>query len=133
MIYADLFGNETSEYQMSNSFNLTENNYKEVAHEIALTLKGGESIFFNIQLPSEGSQYDIWMDWNFLNQGIHQRGIREHNLLIGIIGFGCFGFDCDRLVLTSTSYYYEKLKVASELLMLLFNYIRMELGGREIC
>lgn len=132
-MYADMFGIETSSNQMSNSFNLTENNYKEIAHEIALTLKSGSSIFFNIQLPSEGSQYDVWMSLNYLNQGIHQRGIRYGDLLIGIIGCGCFGFDCDKLVITSTRYYFEKLKVASELLMLLFNYIRMEIGGREIC
>lgn len=132
-MYCDMFGIETSSSQVSNSFNLTENNYKKIAHEIALTLKGGSSIFFNIQLPSEGSQYDVWMDLDYFNQGIHQRGIHCRDLLIGIIGGGCFGFDCDKLVITSTSYYYEKLKVCSELLSLLFNYVRMEIGGREIC
>lgn len=132
-MYCDMFGTETSNSQMSNSFNLTENNYKEVAHEIALILKDASSIFFNIQIPSEGSQYDILMSLDYYNQGIHQRGIHLRDLLIGIVGGGCFGFDCDKLVITSTGYYYEKLKVASELLMLLFNYIRMEIGGREIC
>ena len=131
-MYCDMFGFQTVDSHRSNSFNLLENNYKEIAHEIAMIVRDTNAIFFNIQIPSEGSQVDIFMSVNYYNQGIHHRGIHGRDLLIGIVGGGCFGFDCDKIVITSLGYYNEKLKVFSEMLMQLFNHIRMELGEMEI-
>lgn len=131
-MYCDMFGIQTNDSHRSNSFNLEENNIKSIAHEIAMIIRDTNAIFFNIQIPNEGSQFDIFMSVNYYNQGIHQRGIHGRDLIIGIIGGGCFGFDCDKIVFTSVGYYNEKLKVCSDMLMLLFNNIRMELGEMEI-
>ena len=132
MMYADMYGIETSNNQMSNSFNLTESNFREVAKHIATALTMN-SLFFNIQISSEGSQYDIIMSAEHFSQGLHQRGIRYNDLIIGVIGFGCYGFRCEPICITSMTYYKEKLGVCSELLMLLFNAVRMELGGVSKC
>lgn len=123
-----MFGYKTDANLMSNSFNLTKDNVKEVAKHIAnaIILNG---LFFNIQIEEEYSQYDILMSVEHFNQGIHQRGISNNDLLIGVIGFGCYGFRCEKKNNTSMGYYTEKLGIGSELLTILFNRIRDELGG----
>lgn len=84
----------------------------------------GRSIFMNIDVPEEWSQYDVWFSYDFQNYGIHQRGIRSSDLLIGIIGFGCSGFDVEKLATTEVGYYKEKLNIYSEYLTKLFNEVR---------
>lgn len=131
-MYADMWGNKTSDSQMSNSFNLDKNNVHEVAkHITSLILMN--SLFFNIQIEEEGSQYDVLISAQHYNQGIHQRGIKPYDVLIGVIGFGCYGFRCEEMNNTSVGYYQEKLGIGSELLSTLFNRIRDELGGVVKC
>lgn len=127
-MYCDMFGQPTHDSSMINSFNLTKNNVKEIAKYIAYRLSK-DTIFFNIQIQDEFSQYDVVMSFMHFNQGKHQRGIRFTDLVIGVIGSGCYGFYCDRLNTTTPSYYEEKLGVYSELLTELFNGVRNEIGG----
>ena len=79
-----------------------------------------------MQIPNEMTQYDILFVWNFDNYGSHQRGIIPSDLLIGIIGFGCFGFRID-IPESAEGYYYEKLHVQSKTLTLFFNEVRRKL------
>lgn len=72
------------------------------------------------------SQYDILFAYNFLDCGYHQRGIAKTDLIIGIMGFGCFGFRTD-ISESAEGYYYEKLHVQSPALTLFFNEVRRKL------
>ena len=132
-MYADMFGNETCNCHSSNSFNLNKNNIQAVAHEIAMLVRDTDGVFFNIQIKEEYSQYDVIMSKGYYNQGIHQRGIRNGDLIIGIIGSRCYGFTCNEKNYTSVGYYEEKLGIGSELLSTLFNIVRDELGGATKC
>jgi len=91
-------------------------------------LKEKNTIFANIQVEEEYSQYDVLFSYDFANWGIHQRGIRKDDLLITIVGFGCHGFSiniCD----TDPGYYAEKLGIRSNFLAFLFNEVRKKLKG----
>ena len=123
MIYSDYFGKETMEYDMRNSFNLTKDNVKVIAKLIVEEVSK-DAWFMNIQIPSESSQYDVVICFDYNNQGYHQRGIKYGNIIIGVIGFGLHGFDYSKYTDTSIDYYKEKLGVHSELLTELFNEVR---------
>ena len=59
---------------------------------IVTALQEKSSILINIQIEEEYSQYDVLFSYNFKNLGRHQRGILANDLLIGVIGFGTYGF-----------------------------------------
>lgn len=94
---------------------------------VTASLKSQTSVLVNVQIPDEGTQYDILFAYNFNNFGYHQRGIVPSDLLIGVIGFGCFGFRTD-ICESAQGYYSEKLHVNSEALTIFFNEVR-----RRIC
>lgn len=93
---------------------------------IVEALKERNSVLMNIQIEEEYSQYDVLFSYNFRNFGRFQRGILANDLLIGIVGFGCYGF---RVNITDTdpSYYTEKLGIHSNFLSFLFNEVRKKL------
>lgn len=127
MLYCDVFGNPTDDDHYRNSYNLTLTNFKEIAKQITTTLNSFP-VFFNVQVSDECSQFDISMSKDFLNRGMHQRGLRADDLLIGIVGYRLHGFEYgDKNCQTSQGYYAEKLGVDSECLTKLFNEIRSNL------
>lgn len=93
---------------------------------IVSALKETGSIFINIQIPEEYSQYDVFFAYNYISTGNHQRGILATDLMIGVVGFGCYGFRVD-IADTDPSYYSEKLKIHSNFLSFLFNEVRKKL------
>lgn len=129
MIYCNLYGEPTYDDNILNSFILTEDNLEKLANEIASILTWDNTLFFNVQIPSECSQYDIIVSNVYYNQGRHQRGIVLGDLIIGIVGSGCHGFKCANKNETTCSYYFEKLGVGSDMLTNLFNKIRDKVGG----
>lgn len=96
------------------------------ANTIVNALKEKNSVLINIQIEEEYSQYDVLFSYNFSNFGRYQRGILANDLIIGVIGFGCFGF---RVYIADTDpgYYTEKLKIHSNFLSFLFNEVRKKL------
>ena len=93
---------------------------------IVSTLRENNTVLINIQIEEEYSQYDILFSYNFSNFGRHQRGILANDLIIGVIGFGCYGFRVD-ITDTDPGYYSEKLKIHSNFLSFLFNEVRKRL------
>ena len=93
---------------------------------IVSALKENGNIFINIQIEEEYSQYDVLFSYRFSNMGTHQRGILANDLMIGVIGFGCYGFRVD-IADTDPGYYSEKLGVHSNFLSFLFNEVRKKL------
>ena len=93
---------------------------------VVQNLKTNNCVFMNIQIEEEYSQYDVLFEYNPNNLGIHQRGITSRDLLIGIIGFGAYGFNI-AIPDTDPGYYKEKLGVSSNFLAFLFNEIRKKL------
>lgn len=93
---------------------------------IVSTLRENNTILINIQIEEEYSQYDVLFSYNFSNFGRHQRGILANDLIIGVIGFGCYGFRVD-ITDTDPGYYSEKLKIHSNFLSFLFNEVRRKL------
>ena len=93
---------------------------------IVSTLRENNTILINIQIEEEYSQYDVLFSYNFSNFGRHQRGILANDLIIGVIGFGCYGFRVD-ITDTDPGYYSEKLKIHSNFLSFLFNEVRKRL------
>ena len=89
-------------------------------------LQRNHSVLINIQIEEEYSQYDVLFSYRFSNMGTHQRGILANDLMIGIIGFGCYGFRVD-IADTDPGYYSEKLGVHSNFLSFLFNEVRKKL------
>ena len=89
-------------------------------------LQRNDSVLINIQIEEEYSQYDVLFSYRFSNMGTHQRGILANDLMIGIIGFGCYGFRVD-IADTDPGYYSEKLGVHSNFLSFLFNEVRKKL------
>lgn len=59
--------------------------------------------------------------------GRHQRGILANDLLIGVIGFGSYGFST-HIHDTYPGYYTEKLNIKSNFLSFLFNEVRKRLN-----
>ena len=94
---------------------------------VIASLKSNRPILVNVQIPDEYSQYDVLFAYNFNNYGSHQRGIVPSDLLIGVIGFGCFGFRTD-IYESAQGYYSEKLHVDSEALTIFFNKVRRRLS-----
>ena len=84
------------------------------------------SVLINIQIEEEYSQYDVLFSYGFENLGTHQRGILAQDLLIGVIGFGCHGFQV-HITDTDPGYYKEKLGIHSNFLSFLFNDVRKKL------
>ena len=95
----------------------------QLATVIVMGLEEKNSVFINIQIEEEYSQYDVLFSYNFVNLGFHQRGIRGSDLLISIAGGGCHGFSI-AIPDTDPSYYAEKLGVHSNFLAFLFNKVR---------
>ena len=93
---------------------------------IVSTLRENNTVLINIQIEEEYSQYDVLFSYNFSNFGRHQRGILANDLIIGVIGFGCYGFRVD-ITDTDPGYYSEKLKIHSNFLSFLFNEVRRKL------
>ena len=93
---------------------------------IVANLRENSSVLMNIQIEEEYSQYDVLFSYDFANFGRHQRGILANDLLIGVIGFGTFGFNTT-IHDTDPSYYTEKLGVHSNFLSFLFNEVRKRL------
>lgn len=90
-------------------------------------LQKNSSILINIQIEEEYSQYDVLFSYRFSNMGTHQRGILANDLIIGVIGFGCYGFRID-IADTDPGYYSEKLGIHSNFLSFLFNEVRRKLS-----
>ena len=99
------------------------NRIQHLATLIVNGLKEKNSVFMNIQIEEEYSQYDVLFSINFDNWGAHQRGILANDLLIGVVGFGCYGFRIG-IPDTDPSYYTEKLGIHSKFLSFLFNDVR---------
>ena len=93
---------------------------------IVSTLRENNTVLINIQIEEEYSQYDVLFSYKFSNFGSHQRGILANDLIIGVIGFGCYGFRVD-ITDTDPGYYSEKLKIHSNFLSFLFNEVRKRL------
>ena len=93
---------------------------------IVTALRENSSVLINIQIEEECSQYDVLFSYRFLNMGTHQRGILANDLLIGVIGFGTYGFST-HIYDTDPGYYSEKLKIHSNFLSFLFNEVRRKL------
>ena len=102
------------------------NEINSTATIIARELECNDSIFVNIQIPSECAQYDVLFSYGHGNYGTHQRGIRGDDLLIAIMGYGAYGFNIS-IHDTDPGYYNEKLKVKSNYLGMLFNAVRKKL------
>lgn len=100
----------------------------QVSNIIVNSLKEKNSIFISIQIAAEYSQYDVLFAYNFENYGAHQRGILANDLIIGVVGFGTYGFRIG-IPDTEPSYYTEKLGIHSNFLSMLFNEIRKQLKG----
>ena len=97
-----------------------------LAETIILALHNTGSVLINVQIEEEYSQYDILFSYNFKNLGYHQRGIMANDLIIGVVGFGCYGFRIE-ISDTDPSYYTEKLGIHSNFLAFLFNEVRKQL------
>ena len=95
---------------------------------IVTALQENSSVLINIQIEEECSQYDILFSYKFSNFGSHQRGILANDLIIGVIGFGAYGFSTS-IYDTDPGYYSEKLKIHSNFLSFLFNEVRRKLKG----
>lgn len=93
---------------------------------IVTALRENSSVLINIQIEEECSQYDVLFSYKFSNFGSHQRGILANDLLIGVIGFGAYGFSTS-IYDTDPGYYSEKLKIHSNFLSFLFNEVRRKL------
>ena len=102
------------------------NKIDQLSTVIVATLLDSGKVFMNIQIEEEYSQYDVLFMYDFDNFGTHQRGITQRDLLIGIIGFGAFGFSVS-IPNTDPYYYAEKLGVHSNFLSFLFNDVRKKL------
>lgn len=100
-----------------------------LAHTIVDALQKNNSVLINMQIEEEYSQYDVLFSYNFTNYGRHQRGISANDLMIGVVGFGCYGFKVD-ISDTDPSYYTEKLGIHSNFLSFLFNEIRKQLKSQ---
>ena len=81
----------------------------------------------NIQIEEEYSQYDVLFVYNPNDFGTHQRGITSRDLLVGVVGFGTYGFSIN-IPDTDPGYYREKLGVSSNFLAFLFNEVRRRLN-----
>jgi hypothetical protein len=102
------------------------NKINHLASVIVQNLKNNSSVFMNLQIEEEYSQYDVLFSYNFVDYGRHQRGITKNNLLISVIGFGSYGFSI-AIPDTDPGYYKEKLGVSSNFLSFLFNEVRKKL------
>jgi len=97
---------------------------------IVNALRDKGSVLINIQIEEEYSQYDVLFSYNFENLGTHQRGILANDLIISIVGFGCYGFRTD-IPDTDPGYYREKLGIHSNYLSFLFNAVRKKLKEKS--
>ena len=104
-----------------------ENKIDGYASIIVAALLDRGSIFMNIQIEEEYSQYDIMFMYKPNNFGYHQRGITSNDLLIGVVGFGAYGFSIN-IPDTDPGYFSEKLGVCRNFLAFLFNEVRRRLN-----
>lgn len=93
-------------------------------------LQKNSSILINIQIEEEYSQYDVLFSYRFSNMGTHQRGILANDLVIGVIGWGAYGFNT-HIHDTDPSYYSEKLGIKSNFLSFLFNEVRRKINEKS--
>lgn len=103
------------------------NEIEHVANVIVSNLKKNSSLLINIQIEPEYSQYDVLFAYNFNNLGRYQRGILASDLMIGVVGYGCFGFNT-KIHDTDPGYYTEKLGIHSNYLSFLFNKVKEKLN-----
>lgn len=103
---------------------------EQYATTIANELKTNSSILVNIQIEEEYSQYDVLFCYGATGIGVHQRGILAVDLLIGVIGFGLYGFNT-KIHDTDPSYYSEKLGIKSNFLSFLFNEVRRKINEKS--
>ena len=106
------------------------NRIESLAETIVQELSHKSSLLINIQINEEYSQYDISFSYKFSDLGRHQRGILANYLIIGVIGFGCYGFRID-ITDTDPMYYNEKLGIHSKFLAFLFNEVRKKLKEKS--
>ena len=102
------------------------NKIEQYATIIVTALQENSSILINIQIEEECSQYDVLFSYRFSNMGTHQRGILANDLIIGVVGWGAYGFNT-QIHDTDPSYYSEKLGIKSNFLSFLFNEVRRKL------
>ena len=102
------------------------NKIEQYATIIVTALQENSSILINIQIEEECSQYDVLFSYNFSNFGRHQRGILANDLIIGVVGWGAYGFNT-QIHDTDPNYYSEKLGIKSNFLSFLFNEVRRKL------
>lgn len=106
------------------------NKIETLAITIVKELSCKNSMLINIQIEEEYSQYDVLFSYNFSNLGTHQRGILANDLMIGVVGYGCYGFRID-IPDTDPVYYTEKLNIHSNFLAFLFNAVRKKLKEKS--
>ena len=102
------------------------NKIEQYATIIVTALQKNSSVLINIQIEEECSQYDVLFSYRFSNMGTHQRGILANDLIIGVVGWGAYGFNT-QIHDTDPGYYSEKLKIHSNFLSFLFNEVRRKL------
>ena len=106
---------------------------KKIDHLSTIIVKGLKEkncVLINIQIEEEYSQYDVFFSYNYDDWGAHQRGILACDLVIGVIGFGAYGFRTN-IPNTDPAYYREKLGVSSNFLSFLFNDVRKKLSEKS--
>ena len=101
-----------------------------LATVIVSELQKNSSLLINIQIEEEYSQYDVLFSYRFSNMGTHQRGILANDLIIGVIGWGAYGFNT-HIHDTDPSYYSEKLGIKSNFLSFLFNEVRRKINEKS--
>lgn len=93
-------------------------------------LQKNSSVLINIQIEEEYSQYDVLFSYRFSNMGTHQRGILANDLIVGVIGFGSYGFNT-HIHDTEPGYYSEKLGIKSNFLSFLINEVRRKINEKS--
>lgn len=107
------------------------NEIEHVATIVVKNLRERCSLLINIQVESEYSQYDVLFTYRYNNLGRYQRGILATDLIIGVIGFGCYGFNT-YIHDTDPGYYAEKLGIHSNYLSFLFNEVRKKIHEENL-
>lgn len=106
------------------------NKIEQLTTVIVSSLEANSSVLINIQIEEEYSQYDVLFSHRFVNLGRHQRGILANDLIIGVIGFGTYGFNT-HIHDTEPGYYTEKLGIHSNFLSMLFNEVRKKINKKS--
>lgn len=123
MMYASAITKEPRDFKLiSDGYNLTKDTVIQIAKEIVKK----ENCFFNIIIPDSFLEFDMFVSHKYINQSAHKKGIINYEVLIGIIGYGFYGFKCEKENKNDQSYYKQKIGIKNELLTDLINNIRNE-------